>query len=224
MAFTAVGGFILDSNNNGGTVAGANGQCVTLMEFHSTIKQLQRENDDLRHEMGQYRIESDKALAVLTSQLQIKFKKLEKTLTTANDTAEMYESTENKYSELAKNHTNLQTEFSGLKKDYVLLENELSQTNSKMVSLESKVDTFKDIKAVQQLQDLTSLKQKIQTIETKTHSLEVNEQARGQDVLALYNQTVDIKVNGKNRFLQMEQNISDIRETGIINFFLYVRS
>lgn len=114
MAFSAVGGFILNSKINGGIQTAANGQYLTPTEFHSTVKQLQQENDELRHKMEQNRIESDKTLAVLTSQLQIKFKDLEKTLTAANDTAEIYESTQNKYSELAKNHTNLQTELSSL--------------------------------------------------------------------------------------------------------------
>lgn len=153
LAFSAVEGFILESNNNGGTVAVANGLCVTLAEFHSTIKQLHQENDELRHKMEHNRIESDKTLALLTSQLRIKFKELENNLTV----------------------------FSNLKENYnISLENELSQTKSQIVLLDQKVDILENLKTVQQLQELNSLKQKIQSVEIQTHSLAVNEKARGQ--------------------------------------------
>lgn len=51
------------------------------------------------------------------------------------------------------------------------------------------MDTISQLKAVQQLQDLHSVQNQIQEISTQTHSLSVNEQARNQDFLALYNLT-----------------------------------
>lgn len=55
LGFSVVKGFILDSNNNEGTVAVANRQCVTLAEFHSTIKQLQREVFEMKQNISDIR-------------------------------------------------------------------------------------------------------------------------------------------------------------------------
>ncbi|CAG2235720.1 unnamed protein product [Mytilus edulis] len=72
--------------------------------------------------------------------------------------------------------------FSMAAKERVSLKNKTSV-------LENKMDTINNLKAVQQLQDLHSVQNQIQEISTKTHTLVVNEQARNQDFLALYNLT-----------------------------------
>ncbi|XP_076101035.1 uncharacterized protein LOC143070758 [Mytilus galloprovincialis] len=65
-------------------------------------------------------------------------------------------------------------------------------TQNKIKSLDVKMKSMGELKAVQQVQELTDLKDKVHTIESQTHSLAVHEQARSQDFLALYNHTIEL--------------------------------
>lgn len=56
------------------------------------------------------------------------------------------------------------------------------------------VQTLQQLKTVRQLQDLNGLKLEMQSISKQTHSLAVNQQARNQDFLALYNQTTENQI------------------------------
>lgn len=59
--------------------------------------------------------------------------------------------------------------------------------------MSAEFQTIQQLKTVQQLQDLNGLKIEVQSISTNTHSMAVNQQARDQDFLALYNQTIKNK-------------------------------
>ncbi|XP_063436256.1 uncharacterized protein LOC134717690 [Mytilus trossulus] len=56
--------------------------------------------------------------------------------------------------------------------------------------LGKEVKILQQLKNVQQLQNLNGLTQEFQRISSRTHALDVNQQARNQDFLALYNQTI----------------------------------
>ncbi|VDH98350.1 Hypothetical predicted protein [Mytilus galloprovincialis] len=52
---------------------------------------------------------------------------------------------------------------------------------------------LKQLGNIKPLQEIQTLQQAVQTVSAQTHSLSVNERARSQDFLALYNMTIDSK-------------------------------
>ncbi|CAG2238843.1 unnamed protein product [Mytilus edulis] len=87
-----------------------------------------------------------------------------------------------------------------------ILENEektekrLNRTNIRFASQENKtaehgkeISELKQLKNIQPLQDLSLIKQQLQSVAAETHSLSVNERARSKDVLAMYNKTINIE-------------------------------
>ena len=164
---------------------------MTIAEFYETKKDQQHERDELSHKIELMRHDSDKTLALLTSQIQNKLSSLEHAvskISAMNETC----SFEQKYHELSANHTELQKQFDTLRTEYTSLANEQMVTQNKIKSLEVKMKSMGELKVVQQVQELTDLKDKVRTIESQTHSLAVHEQARSQDFLALYNHTIEL--------------------------------
>ncbi|CAC5406649.1 unnamed protein product [Mytilus coruscus] len=70
------------------------------------------------------------------------------------------------------------------------MENELQGLQNTTAKLGKEVETLKQLKNVQQLQDLNVLKQEVQSISSQTHALDVNQQTINLDFLSLYNQTI----------------------------------
>ncbi|CAG2242356.1 unnamed protein product [Mytilus edulis] len=110
-------------------------------------------------------LDSDKTLALLTTQVKEKFAALEKN--TSGTKAE------NDTRELEKTTGKLEDKFS----------NEIE-------TLKRKVEMLDQLKVIQQLQDISALQMKVDKIDSQTHSFAVNQQARNQDFLALYNLTI----------------------------------
>ncbi|CAC5417852.1 unnamed protein product [Mytilus coruscus] len=191
--FVATTGFLLESNfpNNGTISSGTNKQFLTIAEFYETKKNQQHEHDELAHKIELMRHDNDKTLTLLTSQIQNKLSTLEHAVSKIS-AINKTDSFEQKYRELIANHTELQKQFDSLRTEYTSLANEQMVTQNKVKSLEEKMKSMGELKAVQQLQELTNLKDKVHTIESQTHSLAVHEQARSQDFLALYNHTIEL--------------------------------
>ncbi|VDI32015.1 Hypothetical predicted protein [Mytilus galloprovincialis] len=190
-------GFLLETNTQkADNLTGSNKQCVTLNEFYEAKKEQQYDLNVLSHKMERMKSDSEKTLTLLTSQIQQKLLSMENSFKVngqKNETDELQQlhqinrELQNRFTKLQKNFDNLQTK-------YKVIENELLQSRNTTSKLSVEVQTLQQLKTVQQLQDLNGLKLEMQSISKQTHSLAVNQQARNQDFLALYNQTTENQI------------------------------
>lgn len=170
-------GFLLNEPSNW---TSTNNQFITHSEFVNEKHLLQRETDSLRHDV-------DMTMASLTAQLKQKFSELENRIQTATQTSTSGGCNScvplNKYQELEVKYAKLQNLTHNLK-----LENQ--RLNSGLDSLRNK--TTKDIAALQNLRtlrpvfDLATLQKLVQENTQSLQFLKANEQARGQDFIALH--------------------------------------
>ncbi|VDH98352.1 Hypothetical predicted protein [Mytilus galloprovincialis] len=158
-------------------------------EFINETVTRHQENEQLRQFVN-------KALAVLTSQLQQNFDSLDQKLQkcenqSSQDSLEQkLNDLEHKYMELERKYTQLQqvsNEFNMMKSQLVSLENKTNQINNDVLILKQHGN-------IKPLQEIQALQQAIQTVSAQTHSLSINERALSQDFLALHNMTIDLKL------------------------------
>lgn len=153
----------------------------------------------------------DKSLAILTSQLDQKFDYLELSLIKCENQSipsDVYESLEQKYVDLERKYEDLERKYSQMKSN----NNEFNVMKSQLVSVQNKTSEIsKDVIVLRQLgnikplQEIQTLQLAVQTVSAKTHALSVNEHARNQDFLALYNLTLD----SKRAFSELNTNTSN---------------
>ncbi|CAG2190467.1 unnamed protein product [Mytilus edulis] len=74
-------------------------------------------------------------------------------------------------------------------------EEELNAIKNRSLQVEKDVLSFKTVGKHQTLTAINVMQQTVNTLTSQTNSLRVNEQARSQDFLALFNMTVDTKNN-----------------------------
>ncbi|CAG2246734.1 unnamed protein product [Mytilus edulis] len=187
-----VHGFLLDKSQSISGQLGTSNQYVTSLEFLDETKVIHLESQQLRRYV-------DKSLAVLTSQLDNKFKFLEQKLVECENQSvpsHAYESLEQKFMELQHKYENLErkyTDIQTLNKEYTLIKSQLVSVQNKTSELSNDVIILKQLGNIKPLQEIQTLQQAVQTVTAQTHSLSVNERARSQDFLALYNMTIDSK-------------------------------
>ncbi|VDH98355.1 Hypothetical predicted protein [Mytilus galloprovincialis] len=114
--------------------------------------------------------------------------------------------------ELERKYTALQpvnNEFNLMKSQLVSVQNKTSQISNDVLIL-------KQLGSIKPLQIIQSLQTAVQTVSALTHSLSVNERTRSQDVLALYNMTIDsnrelgeLTWNTSNHFKNSETKTSN---------------
>ncbi|CAG2242355.1 unnamed protein product [Mytilus edulis] len=163
--------------------------------------------------------DSDKTLALLTSQIQQKLLSIENTQQVngrTNDTNELKELRQI-ITGLEDNNTQLQQNLTRTLMKCTVMETELHELRNTTAKLGKDVETLQKLKSIQQLQNLNGLIQEVQRISSRAHTLDVNQQARNQDFLALYNQTIinqnELKSLGqkheadKNETLTLLQNM-----------------
>lgn len=143
----------------------AGGQTVGSQQY-PTVSEFYHVKTELQDRLVDLRHDTDNKLVLLSSQLQQMFVSFKQEIADNNSRSD---DLENKYRDLLQNHTVLQQEFDELKRE------------------------FKNLNSIHQLQDLTGLQSRVNTISAQTHSLAVNEQARKEDFRALYNLTVNQK-------------------------------
>ncbi|CAG2242333.1 unnamed protein product [Mytilus edulis] len=182
------------------------------------------EKKELRNQMFQFQIENEKSLQILTNQLQHKLSAMDDKLqenTKANVTIE-HEKLEQKYRELELNFTLLQENNRLLQRSYVHQKDELALLKNTTMEFRKELSELKQMKSVQQALDLHAVQSKIQSLEQKSNSLTINQNARSQDFLALYNMTrvmenkvdlmgnrvQDIETNQNTTFAAVVSNIS----------------
>lgn len=207
----AMEGFLLETNTPGNQAAG-NNHYLTLSEFYEAKKQEKYDFSVLRHQMEQMQLDSDKTLALLTTQVKEKFAALEKNtsgIKAENDTREL-EKLQQKYRELEENNTKLEEHVDNLQLKYKQLEDKFS---NEIGTLKRKVEMLDQLKVVQQLTDISALQLKVDKIDSQTHSIAVNQQARNQDFLALYNQTIANENNLKAYKIYQQNILKNITNT-----------
>ncbi|VDI61625.1 Hypothetical predicted protein, partial [Mytilus galloprovincialis] len=191
-------GFLLDKNPTGsvGTVT-SNNQYVAASEFYEEKKEQRHMTAELRHNTDQLRNDMEKTLTFMTSQFQKQLAILEQTIKSdscsQNETLQNISNLEQKYQDLGQNYRDLEANNTALR-------NEFTDLLTKYTKQEQELSELKKLKNLQPLQDLNHIKQQVHTVASETHSLKVNERARSQDFLALYNKTVNIEEMTNHRF------------------------
>lgn len=220
LCFYVCNGFLLETNTSTQHVANLTGmtkQFVTLNEFYETKHENQYDLNVLSHKMERMQTDSEKTLALLTSQIQQQLLSIENSFKVngkTNDTNELQQ-LKRMISELEDKHTKLQQNLEILQINYKAIENKLLQAQNATAKLSGDFLTIQQLKTVHQLQDLNTMKQDVQSISSQTHSLAVNQQARNQDFVALYNQTF-INQNilyslGQNQELFKNQTLASLQ-------------
>ncbi|XP_063416829.1 uncharacterized protein LOC134699072 [Mytilus trossulus] len=90
----------------------------------------------------------------------------------------------NETEELESKYQQLTLKFESMK---LKLEQELASTQNKTSLLEQEVMNLKQVKSIDQIQTLSNVKQKVQTLTADVQSVMVSNQARIQDLIAMYN-------------------------------------
>ncbi|CAC5425200.1 unnamed protein product [Mytilus coruscus] len=94
------------------------------------------------------------------------------------------------YSILQQHYSIIQQNYSTLQVDYDDLKNKLTAHDKKSAEMATEIMALKQLKAINQLQDINTLQTDTQTLKHQVLTLTTNQAARGQDFLALYNQTL----------------------------------
>lgn len=199
--------FLLEPN----TPKNSTGGYLTITRFLEAQKQQHIETEALRKT-------TDDTIAVLTSQLQSKFTDLEKKLigdVKKNETCRAVDELEKKILELENNQTNMLSELKIAQQDNKKLKDQISLLVNETYHVDERMKNIEKLKNIQSLQDLQTVKQQIQSINTKTASLSQNQFARNQDFLALYNQTSFSFLKADNRLQHLEsfRNVSLTNDT-----------
>lgn len=96
---------------------------------------------------------------------------------------------QNSLSVIEQKYTVLQQNYSKLHLDYEhMVQKQLAHDNQ-FSKIMTELSVLKQLKTINQLQDVHTLKTDTETLKRQVHSLTTNQAARGQDFLALYNQT-----------------------------------
>ncbi|CAC5366585.1 unnamed protein product [Mytilus coruscus] len=207
LVFLSAHGFLLDKTQSTSGQSGTSNQYVTTSEFYGETKTRQSEDQQLRRYV-------DNALAVLTSQLGQKFDALDQKYircdnqsvhSKANATLDRkYIDLERKYTDLDSKYTHLDCKYMDLERKYIQMQsmnnnkfyfvkNHFLTIQNKTSEISNDVNTLKQLGNIKPLQEIQTLQQDLKSVSAQTHSLTVNERARGQDFLALYNITIEQK-------------------------------
>lgn len=83
--------------------------------------------------------------------------------------------------------------------------------------VDQEISNLKQLGSIQPLQEIKTLQQTVQVISAQTNFLSMNERARGQDFLALYNMTTnslnELDVRTQSKFQQVETDVDQRVDT-----------
>ncbi|XP_071181352.1 uncharacterized protein [Mytilus edulis] len=195
----AVNSFLLDTPQGQTT----SNQYLSLSKFYEEIKLQEQKSTLLRHDM-------DNSLNLLTTQLQQKFDLLDKKLAEIerqNETIPVAVNLEQRFTQLEQKYLNLEQNYNTLTKENNVLqikknemENELFSLRNETINQHKELELLKNkslltdqnvealghLKSIQPLQEIKTLQQQVGSISAQTSSLNMKDQARNQDFLALY--------------------------------------
>lgn len=186
-------GFLLDTRNP----QNSSHQFITASEFFAAKSGLQNGIEENRHDI-------DRKLMLLTSQVQQMFDSLQQQIP-QQDTNRSNEIVQ-KYQELSENYTALQKQFDVLQANQISQLNELSQCKDKVNEHDREISALMNLKNIQPLSELSSLKTQVQSVSSEVHALSVSDRARSEDFRALYNLTLISERQTKLQFSQIETN------------------
>ncbi|VDI51013.1 Hypothetical predicted protein, partial [Mytilus galloprovincialis] len=189
LVFLSAHGFLLDKTQSTSGQSGTSNQYVTASEFFDETKARHLEDQQLRRYV-------DKALAVLTSQLEHKFDALDqKFLRGENQSVsiQVYESLEQKYTDLERKYTDLEHKYKSVNNEFKVIKSHFWSVQNKTSENRNDIHMLKQLGNIKPLQEIQTLQQDLKSVSAQTHSLTVNERARRQDFLALYNITINQK-------------------------------
>lgn len=224
-----VHGFLLDGPTNSGKQTATNNQFLAETDFIQAKKLLQQNIDELRRD-------TDKTIAFLTSQLKNKFILLETKMSEVdtqnatndgcvsrdkylaleqnlNNTEQKLTNVEQKLTNVQQKLTNIQRENDQVKQKNTIVENEMLSLKNNSSKQDIKIEELQKLGTIKPLQEFSALQQSVQLNTDRIHSLSINEQARSQDFLALYNLTTatgrkltELETSTNNLILQLENN------------------
>ncbi|CAG2246178.1 unnamed protein product [Mytilus edulis] len=189
LVFLSAHGFLLDKTQSTSGQSGTSNQYVTASEFFDETKARHLEDQQLRRYV-------DKALAVLTSQLEHKFDALDQKFLRGENqsvSSQVYESLEQKYTDLERKYTDLEHKYKSVNNEFNLIKSHFLSVQNKTSENRNDIHTLKQLGNIKPLQEIQTLQQDLKSVSAQTHSLTVNERARSQDFLALYNITINQK-------------------------------
>lgn len=206
-------GFLLDAFQNKSGKAISNGQYLTVAEFYGEKNLQHQDMERLRQDM-------DKKLALLANQLQQQLGILSVDAI-RNETKRDIMLLTQKYTTLELDYNKLQTSHNHLQKAHTVLQEQLNIQSSfnnntdikirksekeieilsnKSIAVDNELSVLKQLGNIKPIQDISALQQNVQTLKTQTHTLNMKEQARSQDFVALFNMTMESKKDFKVQF------------------------
>ncbi|VDI23361.1 Hypothetical predicted protein [Mytilus galloprovincialis] len=173
--------FLLDNpQGNGGTAI--TNQYLTLSKFYEEMKLQQADTANVHRETIKLRHDTDNSLTLLTTQLQQKFDLLDKKLAEIakpNDSNSDFVNLEQKYIQLERKYSNLE-------QNYITQGHELAMLKNKSRLLDKNIEDLQNLGSIKPLREITTLQQVVKSISAQTSMLNMKEQARSQDLIALY--------------------------------------
>lgn len=200
VVFPLAFGFLLDTKNP----QNVSSQFITASEFFTVKSGLQNGIEESRHETKDLRHVVDKNFMVLTSQIQQMFDSLQHQIPQkeTNQSDEIMQ----KYQELSDNYTVLQKRFDVLQANQISQIDKLSKCESKVNDHDREMLALMNLKNIQPLVDLSSLKIQVQSVSSEMHALLVSDRARSDDFRALYIMSLISERQTKLWFSQLETN------------------
>ncbi|CAG2201220.1 unnamed protein product [Mytilus edulis] len=161
-------------------------QFLTVSEFQQEKRTLQKDTESLRRDL-------DRTVSLLTTQLKQRFDLLEDKVsenTKRNDTNLNYIPMD-RYLALEQKFNQLQNENNGLIRDYNAVKHELQLLQNTSSEHDRKFRNLQQLGNNKPLQEICTLQHAVQTNTATIQSLSMNDRARSQDFLALYNLTTE---------------------------------
>lgn len=237
--FLSVNAFLLKSSNQLNSTREqlvSSTHYITVSRFLEAQKQQHLNIEEQHRNSETFRKSVDETFALLTTQLQDKFDYFERKLCNdvkRNETCSAVDKLEKKLLELENNYTAVLSEIRLTKDENKKLKNQLSILMNKTYYVDERVNNIEQLKHMQSLQDLKTIKQQIQSINSRTAVLSQNQFARNQDFLALYNQSSvgfahavtrlqrlesfeNESLTNRNHFAERLQNLEAYRNTSMM--------
>ncbi|CAC5405101.1 unnamed protein product [Mytilus coruscus] len=182
-------GFLLDTGKG---QTSSSGQFLSESEFLEAKKLLNQEINDLRRD-------TDKTIALLTTQLKNKFDILEQKVANVDNNGtnqnnmptKEYLVLEQKLNEVLNDNADLKREIKIMKNEMAAMRNALSALNNASSEHSRKIEDLQHLGSIKRLHEISSLQQSVKSNSDSIQFLSMHEQARRQDFLALYNMTTD---------------------------------
>lgn len=195
-------GFLLDTNTQG-----LSGNLMNEDRYDALLKLFMDERK-ARLQLQNYVIKQQQKIDTLDG-LPERMEKVE-------NVTDKISNLENSTASIGEKYSKLKRKCESLQYRQNLLESKLKAAENHTVHLEEELSSLRQVKAINQLQNLANLQQQMQTVQNNVNSLIVNSQARGQDMISMYKDLTVTKqkiVMFENDQQQMNINISVIEQT-----------